>query len=233
MKRFRILLALALILPGLLIATGCGKKVTREVDVSAGEYYTPDEFKTLDTEQRDEYCADLADELARLQEQTSKDNEVAVDAAATSNELRTKIDKVKGMLARQDAEYGPILDQIDYFESLPKQYTVVKGDCLWKISGKEEIYADPVYWPRIYRANTDQIKDPHWIYPNQVFAIPRECPDDELHHLVKRGECLWGIAGYERVYGNSYDWPKLYEANREQIKDADLIYPAQLLDVPR
>ena len=69
MKRFRILLTLALILPGLLIATGCGKKVTREVDVSTGEYYTQDEFKKLDTEQRDEYCADLADELARLQDQ--------------------------------------------------------------------------------------------------------------------------------------------------------------------
>ena len=233
MKRFRILLALAMILPGLLIATGCGKKVTRDVDVSVGEYYAEEEFKKLSDEQRDRYCEDLAGELTRLQGQKSSDMEKADAAARAAKDLKAKIAKVKSALAGQQAEVVPIEERIAYFESLPKSYTVVKGDCLWKISSKEEIYADPIKWPRIYRANTDKINDPHWIYPRQVFVIPRECPNDEFHHMVERGECLWGISGYDRVYGNSYDWPKLYEANREQIKDPNLIYPEQLLDVPR
>uniref|UniRef100_A0A7C4UF95 LysM peptidoglycan-binding domain-containing protein n=1 Tax=candidate division WOR-3 bacterium TaxID=2052148 RepID=A0A7C4UF95_UNCW3 len=49
-------------------------------------------------------------------------------------------------------------------------YTVVKGDCLWFIA--ERFYNNPFLWPMIYEANKDKIKDPHWIYPDQVFVIP-------------------------------------------------------------
>lgn len=58
-------------------------------------------------------------------------------------------------------------------EEVKEYYTVIKGDCLWKIAGKEEIYNDPFMWPIIYDANRAQIKDPNLIYPNQKFLIPR------------------------------------------------------------
>ena len=38
-------------------------------------------------------------------------------------------------------------------------YSVVRGDNLWNISGKEEVYADPYQWPLIYKTNRDKIKD--------------------------------------------------------------------------
>jgi len=56
-------------------------------------------------------------------------------------------------------------------------YTVAKGDCLWCISGKSEIYNDPYQWPVIYRANRDQIKDADLIYPGQELAIDRNASD--------------------------------------------------------
>ncbi len=49
-------------------------------------------------------------------------------------------------------------------------HTVKKGDTLWDIAG--HYYEDPFLWPIIYEANKNNIKDPHWIYPDQVFAIP-------------------------------------------------------------
>lgn len=52
----------------------------------------------------------------------------------------------------------------------PRTYRVVKGDCLWKIAIR--FYGKGTLWPRIFDANRNQIKDPHWIYPNQVFVIP-------------------------------------------------------------
>lgn len=51
-------------------------------------------------------------------------------------------------------------------------YTVVKGDCLWNIAKKKEIYENPFAWPKIYNSNKDQIKNPNLIYPKQVFKIP-------------------------------------------------------------
>jgi LysM repeat protein/cell division protein FtsB len=65
----------------------------------------------------------------------------------------------------------------------PAGYTVVKGDCLWKIAGKKEIYGNPKVWPAIWEANKagvisappkvkKTIPNPHWIYPGQVLKIP-------------------------------------------------------------
>ena len=33
-------------------------------------------------------------------------------------------------------------------------YSVVRGDNLWNISGKDEVYADPYQWPLIYRTGS-------------------------------------------------------------------------------
>lgn len=55
-----------------------------------------------------------------------------------------------------------------------RTYTVKKGDCLWYIAGYREIYSNPLRWPLIFKANSDQIRDPDLIYPGQVFVIPEE-----------------------------------------------------------
>jgi len=50
-------------------------------------------------------------------------------------------------------------------------------------------------------------------------------------YTVERGDHLWGISGKDSVYGDPYQWPLIYRANSDKIKDADLIYPGQELDV--
>ena len=47
---------------------------------------------------------------------------------------------------------------------------------------------------------------------------------------VKSGDSLSRIA--RQFYGNANEWRKIYEANRDQIKDPDLIYPGQRLRIP-
>jgi len=115
--------------------------------------------------------------------------------------------------------------------AVPPTYTVMKGDYLWKIAGKEDIYGNPMAWWRIYTSNLDQIKNPDLIYPNQVLAIPRVVGPNE--HLVQKGEFLSKIASYPNVYGDSFKWQKLYEANKAFISDPNLIYPFQVLKIAR
>lgn len=51
-----------------------------------------------------------------------------------------------------------------------RTHTVKRGDTLWDIARR--YYGSGPLWPRIYDANRGKIKDPHWIYPGQVFVIP-------------------------------------------------------------
>lgn len=55
---------------------------------------------------------------------------------------------------------------------------------------------------------------------------------DVISYKVVRGDHLWGIAKKKEHYGNAFAWPIIYKANRDQIKDPDLIYPNQVFKVP-
>jgi len=48
---------------------------------------------------------------------------------------------------------------------------------------------------------------------------------------VMRGDNLWDISGKPSVYDNPYQWPLIYKSNSDQITDADLIHPGQMLDI--
>jgi len=64
-------------------------------------------------------------------------------------------------------------------------------------------------------------------------VVPKKLAEKPAVHKVKKGECLWYIAGYSEVYGNPLKWPLIYKANKDKIKNPDLIYPGQVLVIPR
>ena len=49
-------------------------------------------------------------------------------------------------------------------------------------------------------------------------------------YTVVAGDSLSKIA--KRHYGDANKWPRIYEANRDQIKNPDLIHPGQKLTIP-
>lgn len=58
-----------------------------------------------------------------------------------------------------------------------------------------------------------------------------EAPKEVMYTVVK-GDCLWNIAKKKEYYGNGFAWPVIYKANRDQIKNPDLIYPKQVFKIP-
>ena len=52
----------------------------------------------------------------------------------------------------------------------------------------------------------------------------------EQSYTVVAGDSLSKIA--KRFYGDANKWPRIHEANRDQIKNPDLIHPGQKLRIP-
>jgi len=79
-------------------------------------------------------------------------------------------------------------------------YSVVRGDNLWNISGKDEVYADPYQWPLIYKTNRDKIKDADLIQPGQVLDIDQNASASEIdaavNHAKTRG--AWSLGDTEQ-----------------------------------
>jgi nucleoid-associated protein YgaU len=94
----------------------------------------------------------------------------------------------------------------------------------------------------------DRQKDLDALKQNKISALPEyfdkvhnqmqaaldawvEAPK-EINYTVVRGDCLWNIAKKSTIYSNGFAWPNIYKANRDQIKNPNLIYPKQIFKVP-
>jgi len=45
-------------------------------------------------------------------------------------------------------------------------------------------------------------------------------------------DCLWNIAGNTEIYGDPFQWPKIWQGNTDQIRNPDIIRPGQVLTIP-
>jgi nucleoid-associated protein YgaU len=66
---------------------------------------------------------------------------------------------------------------------------------------------------------------------NPVSASPSpNVADREKTYTVVAGDTLSKIA--KREYGDASKWHRIYEANKDTIKNPDLIYPGQTFKIP-
>jgi nucleoid-associated protein YgaU len=150
------------------------------------------------------------------------------DVLAQVEQLKTsKISAIPEMAAKI-LRLETLISDLQIRDVVSIVYEVERGDNLWAISADDTIYGDPYMWPRIYRANTEQISDPDMIYPKQKLSVPFGV--SEGHYLVTRGDFLSKIAA--AVYNDATMWHKIYKANMKQIVEPNIIFPAQVIEVP-
>ncbi|AWK88031.1 peptidoglycan-binding protein [Azospirillum thermophilum] len=104
--------------------------------------------------------------------------------------------------------------------------------------GRWRLSPERVIDPGLYTLRADQLGEAGKVtarieLPVQVTAVPAALAaslTDGKSVVVQPGNSLWRIA--RRTYGDGVLYTTIYQANRSQIRDPDLIYPGQIFALP-
>ena len=105
--------------------------------------------------------------------------------------------------------------------------TTVAADERWLIAPETAVEEG------LYQLRVDQVNDAGEVVARSIrYAIERkrDLPLDRMV-VVEPGNSLWRLA--RRLYGEGILYSVIYDANQDQIRDPDLIYPGQIFLAPR
>ncbi|MFM8680573.1 MAG: LysM peptidoglycan-binding domain-containing protein [Alphaproteobacteria bacterium] len=109
------------------------------------------------------------------------------------------------------------------------------GSAVADASGRWSLRPETPLAPGLYTLRVDQIGPDGRVVQRVELPFSRAEPAAEGPAPVERivvqpGNSLWRIA--RRVYGEGTRYTVIYQANRQMIRDPNLIYPGQVFEVP-
>ena len=116
-----------------------------------------------------------------------------------------------------------------YVDGKPVGSAVADASGRWSLQPK-----DPLA-PGLYTLRVDLLGEDGRVAQRVELPFSRAEPASEGPAPVDRivvqpGNSLWRIA--RRVYGEGLRYTVIYQANRQMIRDPNLIYPGQVFEVP-
>lgn len=103
----------------------------------------------------------------------------------------------------------------------------VDGDGRWRLKPEQGVE------PGVYTLRLDEVKDDKMIARLELpfsRAEPLDSFAEDAFIVVQPGNSLWRIA--RRTLGDGVRYTVIYQANQDQIRDPDLIYPGQIFEIP-
>ena len=115
-----------------------------------------------------------------------------------------------------------------YLDDKPLGDTIADGRGQWTFRPEKPLQ------PGTYRLRVDELKGQGQVarrieIPFRRAPALRDLPEGEIA-VVQPGNTLWRIS--RRTYGRGIQYTVIYEANKDQIRDPDLIYPGQIFTLP-
>lgn len=170
----------------------------------------------------------LAADVARMQNQSSQldaDYQKCLDelyalvgsdqakAAAYRSEIEAAENTANELMRLSDADLVGRADDVTALAAKVKS--------LWE----NKLSLIPEFWDRLTALN-DKVKSLQGTLANQVKTYT-------VGTWAKDRDCLWNISKKKDIYNNAWLWPKIWQGNRDQIKDPDVIQKGQKLKIPK
>ncbi len=197
--------------------------VAKSYTVEDLQGYTRDEIEAMGNK-------DIQLQIAYWEWQKAEADAVVEEWETQVLPLRAERDELLAIRNQLQQDINWLRGEINRLRNSGVNHTIVEGESLWLIASYHYYFGNGSEWPRIDERNSAHISDPNMIYAGDTIVVP--VPMASTYTVVE-GDFLGKIAGYGIVYNNRGEWPQLYEANRDQISNPNLIYPGQVLDIPR
>lgn len=240
MKKLTIILIIAVMLIPVLL-------------VSEVNYLSEAEYKKLKKAERVDYWQRLENDMEGYQQRKSNADARIESATARIAELRQQIAAVEeehaatysqilnylGVDKNDAAKWSNIESKIAYFNKQINDFNSLSDTELW--NAKKQIYALRQEWNDYRNDNYSKIpdfQDDIMMIENRLTRLEAELESKrpkyfEDSYTVLKGETLSKISGYHFIYNDPSKWGIIYRANRDQIKDPNIINPDQILKIPR
>ncbi len=169
-----------------------------------------------------------------LQAKLTEVEKAIADAKATLDEKTSALkdcnDELMALVGEYEASLNAIDNKLTELSGLSNQALVERKAELDEVASmiaeakKSPLAKVPKYASRL----TD--------FDRRLEALRKALAGASMTYTVgtwaKDRDCLWNIAKKPKIYDNAFLWPKIWQANRNQIKNPDIIHPGQKLTVP-
>lgn len=132
-------------------------------------------------------------------------------------------------LEKLKVKYGSVLNKVKELGVRLDNVHVQDGKLVLRGHGKTKADTDQIW-------NQIKLTDPafadlsaQFTYDSAAAAAPA-APAAARTYTVEKGDTLSAIA--QKLLGKASDYPRIFEANRDQLSDPDKIRPGQVLKIP-
>ncbi len=157
-------------------------------------------------------------DLPKLQQQLADcENSLYVLIGATKEDVekfRQRLGILEGKVREmKQLSEDQLLERQDQVKSLDDELTALR---------KEKIAVLPEFYPRVLALG------------NEIKSLYREkkVKGYTVGTWSENRECLWNISARQEIYNDPFLWPKIWVANKEIIRNPDIIFPGQQLQIP-
>lgn len=165
-------------------------------------------------------------EIGGLKEQSSK---LDADITACEDALYAMLGVSRADVTAFDKELNQIENRISELQRMSDAELVnykdemLKMDARLKEMAKSNICLIPRYGDRVKSAQ------------NKLAALMSSIQKEKTYTVgtwSRDRDCLWNIAKKKDIYANPWLWPKIWQGNRDLIRDPDIIKPKWVLKIP-
>ena len=168
---------------------------------------------------------------------TNETNQMNTQLAQLMNDVKKCQDEIYALLGATEASVRDFRERLGRIESRVREISRMPDDQLAAmIPEVKQLEAQLnamrheklALLPEFYNKIIDIAREIN----NISGRVPKNSGTYTVGTWAKDRDCLWNIAGKESIYNDATMWPKIYIANRDQIRNPDIIFPGQELKIP-